>query len=133
MHILLKRIAITSTFVICCLLTHSQPLAYNQQTVDSILKRLPALPDDSQKAESMILLAQMNLQKMDSAQIMNWSRQAELVSEKAGYTKGKIFSLGQRAFYHSISGDWPKIFSFIACGQSSATIGKTIWMLNIGR
>jgi two-component system, NtrC family, sensor kinase len=104
----LKRIAFTCILAICCLLTRAQPLAYNQQAVDSIIKKLPALPDDSQKVESMILLAQMNLQKMDSAQIMYWSNQAKAISEKTGYTKGKILSLGQMAFYHSISGDWPK-------------------------
>jgi signal transduction histidine kinase len=108
MHFPLKRLAFTCILAICFLLTRAQPLAYNQQTVDSILKILPTLPDDSQKVQSMILLAQMNLQKMDSAQIMYWSSQAKAISEKIDYTKGKIFSLGQMAFYHSISGDWPK-------------------------
>lgn len=38
MHFSLKRIAFTAILAIGCLLTRAQPLAYNQQAVDSIIK-----------------------------------------------------------------------------------------------
>ena len=107
MHFSLPRIALSCLLVLAGLCTRAQPLEYNQRVVDSIMQSLPTAKDDSVKATGMLTLAAMHLQRFDSAEVMLWSDKARAVSEKCGYNLGVLLSLGQRAFYHSITSNWP--------------------------
>ncbi|MGB4773331.1 MAG: ATP-binding protein [Chitinophagaceae bacterium] len=103
----LKHLAFTCILIICCLFTQAQPLEYDQRVVDSIMKALPTAKDDSNKVTGMLMLSAMNLQRFDSAGVMDWANKARAVSEKTGYSLGVLMAIGQKAFYHSITSNWP--------------------------
>lgn len=107
MHFSLKRIAFTIMLAVCGLMIQAQPLEYNQRTEDSILRALPTAKDDTNKVMGMLTLAAMNLQRFDSAKVMHWANEARALSEKLDYRLGVLLSIGQKAFYHSVTSNWP--------------------------
>jgi len=87
---------------------HAQPIPFNQHVVDSITKQLPLAKDDTMKVRGLIMLAQMYIPNVDSAMVMKNAVEANAISKKLDYRLGRIDALGQMAFFHAITDDWPK-------------------------
>ncbi|HMG94128.1 MAG TPA: ATP-binding protein [Chryseolinea sp.] len=97
-------------FILLMLVTngHAQPMPFNQRVVDSIKAQLPLAKDDTIKVRGLIMLAQMYIRNVDSAMVMKYAVEANAISKKIDYRLGRIDALGQMAFFHAITDDWPK-------------------------
>ena len=103
-----KNIILFSIFSFVLINVNSQPLQFDQHKTDSLLQLLQFEKNDTGKIQKLIILAQMYIGKGDSALIMKYANDAFDFSNKINYSTGKIESMGQKAFYHAITGDWPK-------------------------
>ena len=100
-------LSITAFLLLVNLNGYTQPVPFNQHVVDSIISQLPAAKDDSTKVKSLILLAQMYIDKANPKLVLKYTESAESLSRKINYPKGVIGSLSQMAFFYAITGDWP--------------------------
>ena len=86
----------------------TQPLPFNKQTVDSITHLLYTMKDDNNKINNLIFLSQMYIAKGDSMQVMKYTHEADSLAQKINSNIGRIRALGQMAFYHATTGNWPQ-------------------------
>ncbi len=54
------------------------------------------------------MMSQMYLHYADSAMVMKYAHEANVISKRIDYRAGRIDALGQMAFFHAITDDWPK-------------------------
>ena len=86
----------------------AQPIPFNKKLVDSLTYLLPAMKDDTNKISNLILLSQMYIAKGDSNLIMKYANGAHSLAQKINSTVGRISALGQMAYYHATTGNWPQ-------------------------
>ena len=112
MEIIKRKLWIVFLFLLLLLLNaRAQPLPFDQHTVDSLTKQLPLMQADTHKVNSLILLSQMYLSKSNGDLVLLYAHEADSISKKIQYNKGRIEALGQKAFYHAGTGDWPPIYN----------------------
>ena len=88
--------------------TKAQPIPFDQHIVDSLSKKIPLMSEDIAKVKNLIWLTQMHISKGNGDLVLKYAHQADSISKKINYNIGRIEALGQMAFYHATTGDWPQ-------------------------
>ncbi len=99
---------ILAYFFILAIKGYGQPLPYDQRIVDSLSQKLPLIKEDTTKVKTLIWLSQMYLSKGNGNLVLKYANKADSISKKINYNIGRIEALGQMAFYHAMTGDWPQ-------------------------
>ncbi len=105
---MLKIKYLTSILLFFTLCSSAQPLPFDQHVVDSIVPQLPLMRDDTNKVKNLIRLSQMYIAKGNGNLVLQYANEADSISKKIQYNIGRIEALGQMAFYHATTGDWPQ-------------------------
>ncbi len=109
--------------------TKAQPIPFDKQVVDSITRKLPDMKGDTNKINNLILLSQMYIAKGDSTKVMEYAHEADSLAQKINSTIGRIRALGQMAFYHATTGNWPQSIMEINEAIPMTHKEKTEWSI----
>ncbi len=107
----------------------AQPIPFDKQVVDSITHILPDMKGDTNKVNNLILLTQMYIAKGDSMRVMKYAQEADSLAQKINSTIGRIRALGQMAFYHATTGNWPQSIMEINEAIPLTHTEKTEWSI----